>query len=379
MNKDEKIKILRDLIKINSVNGNEAKVTDYLVSVLKEKKIKVQADYFDEDSANLVAEIGAGNGPVLCFEGHQDTVAIGDAKQWKYNPFGAEVIGDNLYGRGAADMKSGLAAAVIAMIELNEERGKISGKIKFVATAGEEFGAKGAYRLVESDVLDDVSAMVVGEPTAGEIIHAHSGSLNYRIKSFGKSVHSSTPERGINAIIGLNYFINAEQKIFENSPVDPILGEFKHSITTINGGSQVNIIPDYAELYGNIRPTMTLSNQKVKEMLAKTIKELNTERKLKLELEIVHDFFPMSTPVESGFVSQVARAAREHFGPKAQLGIINGATDASVYVQKYPTLPVVVLGPDTWEVAHQTDEATSITSYMNTIATYKKIAKLFFE
>lgn len=275
-------------------------------------------------------------------------------------------------------MKSGLAAAVIAMIELNEDLEKIPGRIRLVATSGEEFGAKGAYRLTDSDVLDDVSAMVVGEPTGGKIIHAHSGSLNYRIKSFGKSVHSSIPERGTNAIIGLNYFINAERKIFENSPVDSILGEFKHSITTIKGGSQVNIIPEYAELYGNIRPTMALSNQKVKDMLAKAILDLNEEHKLKLELEIVHDFFPMSTPSESIFVKQVLKAARENFGSKSQLGIINGATDASVYVQKYPTLPVVVLGPDTWEIAHQANEMTSIKSYMNTIETYKEIARSFF-
>ncbi|KRN30254.1 ArgE/DapE family deacylase [Liquorilactobacillus mali] len=378
MNKDEKIKILRDLIKINSVNGNEAKVTKYLVKILKDKNIKAHADYFDEDSANLIADIGVGNGPVLCFEGHQDTVAIGDERKWKHNPFEAEVVGDNIYGRGAADMKSGLAAAVIAMIELNEDLEKIPGRIRLVATSGEEFGAKGAYRLTDSDVLDDVSAMVVGEPTGGKLIHAHSGSLNYRIKSFGKSVHSSIPERGTNAIIGLNYFINAERKIFENSPVDSILGEFKHSITTIKGGSQVNIIPDYAELYGNIRPTMALSNQKVKDMLAKAILDLNEEHKLKLELEIVHDFFPMSTPSESIFVKQVLKAARENFGSKSQLGIINGATDASVYVQKYPTLPVVVLGPDTWEIAHQANEMTSIKSYMNTIETYKEIARSFF-
>ncbi|MFT8824621.1 MAG: ArgE/DapE family deacylase [Liquorilactobacillus mali] len=378
MNKDEKIKILRDLIKINSVNGNEAKVTKYLVKILKDKNIKAHADYFDEDSANLIADIGVGNGPVLCFEGHQDTVAIGDERKWKHNPFEAEVVGDNIYGRGAADMKSGLAAAVIAMIELNEDLEKIPGRIRLVATSGEEFGAKGAYRLTDSDVLDDVSAMVVGEPTGGKIIHAHSGSLNYRIKSFGKSVHSSIPERGTNAIIGLNYFINAERKIFENSPVDSILGEFKHSITTIKGGSQVNIIPEYAELYGNIRPTMALSNQKVKDMLAKAILDLNEEHKLKLELEIVHDFFPMSTPSESIFVKQVLKAARENFGSKSQLGIINGATDASVYVQKYPTLPVVVLGPDTWEIAHQANEMTSIKSYMNTIETYKEIARSFF-
>ncbi|MDV7757870.1 ArgE/DapE family deacylase [Liquorilactobacillus mali] len=378
MNKDEKIKVLRDLIKINSVNGHEAKVTKYLVKLLEDKNIKVHADYFDEDSANLIANIGVGNGPVLCFEGHQDTVAIGDERKWKHKPFEAEVVGDNIYGRGAADMKSGLAAAVIAMIELNEDLEKIPGRIRLVATSGEEFGAKGAYRLADSDVLDDVSAMVVGEPTGGKIIHAHSGSLNYRIKSFGKSVHSSIPERGTNAIIGLNYFINAERKIFENSPVDSILGKFKHSITTIKGGSQVNIIPDYAELYGNIRPTMALSNQKVKDMLAKVIRNLNEEHKLKLELEIVHDFFPMSTSSENTFVKQVLKAAKDNFGSKAQLEIINGATDASVYVQKYPTLPVVVLGPNTWEIAHQANEMTSIKSYINTIETYKKIARSFF-
>ncbi|KRM90183.1 ArgE/DapE family deacylase [Liquorilactobacillus cacaonum] len=379
MNESQRIELLSDLIKINSVNGNEAKIANYLEKKLKENNIKVKVDYFGENSANLIAEIGTGSEAVLCFEGHQDTVAIGEQKQWKYKPFGAEIVGDKLYGRGSADMKSGLAAAVIAMIELNEEQVKIAGKIKLVATSGEEFGAKGAYRLIKGAELDDVSAMIVGEPTAGKVIYAHSGSLNYCVKSYGKAVHSSNPEKGMNAIIGLNYFINAEQKVFANSPVDSILGEFKHSITTISGGSQVNIIPDYAILYGNIRPTRVMNNHKVKEMLNELIRKLNKKYNCQLELEIIHDFFPMSTLKENNFVAQVIKAAQNNFGSKTSLGIINGATDASVYVQKYPNLPVVILGPDTWEVAHQVDEATSINSYMNTIETYKEIAHNFFK
>ncbi|KRL05946.1 ArgE/DapE family deacylase [Liquorilactobacillus oeni] len=381
MEEKERLQVLRKLIEINSVNGNELEVSQYLAALLKEHGISSKVDSFDNGRANLIAEIGGKEDPrVLCFTGHQDTVAVSDEKSWEYPPFAARVVGDRIYGRGAADMKSGLAAEVIALIELVEEKKKLRGTVRFVATAGEEYGTPGAYRLDSQGITKDITAMIVGEPTSGRIVYAHSGSLNYQIKSYGKAVHSSTPASGINAINGLVAYINAEAALFDKVPLDPFLGSVKHSVTLIEGGDQVNIIPAYASLFGNVRPTEKFGNEEVIALIKNKIAELNKQNAAKLEFKLVHNFYPVETVPEDKFVKNALKIAQNNYSDRTvQLETINGATDASVFIRSNHGMAVIVLGPDNWKISHQKNEYTTLSSYMATIETYKQIALEFFE
>lgn len=381
MNKKEKLKILTDLIKIRSVNGNELAVSEYIVALLKKRNIAVKIDRFDDKRANLIAEIGKSSSKgALCFTGHQDTVAVAERDNWEYGPFSGQIVDGKVYGRGAADMKSGLAAQIIMLIELVEEQRNLNGIVRFVATAGEEYGAQGAYRLNSQEITEDIDAMVVGEPTSGQIIYAHSGSLNYQIRSYGKSAHSSRPAQGINAISGLVQYINAEKTLFDDTPSDPFLGRVQHSVTLIKGGQQVNSIPSYAELYGNIRPTKSFNNDQIIERVRNKIKKINHESLFKLEFSIVHNFYPIGTSPNNSFVKLAQKIASEQYKDREiDLKTINGATDASVFIQSKPNMPVIVLGPDAWKSAHQANEFTTVDSYLKTIEIYKKIALSFFE
>lgn len=221
MNKQERIQVLTDLIKINSINGNELEVATYLKALFAKHNIEAAIDAFGDKRANLIMELNPqASGPILGLTGHMDTVDLVNEAKWQSNPFEPKLDGDKLYGRGSADMKSGLAAEVIALIELVES-GRIKGHVRFLATAGEEYGTPGANRLEEQSYAADLAALIVGEPTGGDIVYAHSGSLNYRIKSHGQAVHSSRPEEGKNAITGLVKFYVAEQELFNNAPKDP--------------------------------------------------------------------------------------------------------------------------------------------------------------
>ncbi|KRL00854.1 ArgE/DapE family deacylase [Liquorilactobacillus capillatus] len=381
MKEKEKLKILTDLIKIHSVNGNEFEVAKYIAALFQKKNISVRIDRFDSNRANLIAEIGEKRDKgVLCFTGHQDTVAVGQKDGWNYEPFSGKVVAGKIYGRGAADMKSGLAAQIITLLELVEEQHIPAGMVRFVATAGEEYGAQGAYRLNDQGMMNDVAALVVGEPTSGQVIYAHSGSLNYQIKSYGKAVHSSRPGQGVNAISGLMQYINAEQTLFDDVPLDPLLGNVQHSITVIKGGQQVNSIPSYAEIYGNIRPTKKFNNNQVIERIQKKIKEINRKSSFKLVFSIVHNFYPVGTLPQNWFVQLVQKITDDEYPDREiNLRTINGATDASVFIQSKPEIPVVILGADAWKEAHQLNEYTTVTSYLTTIQIYKKIALNFFK
>lgn len=380
METSEKVKVLQDLIRIHSVNGNEAEVAHYLQKLLIAHGIEAKVDEFGDRRANLIAEIGTGEDPrVLGFTGHQDTVAVSNPERWQHDPFGGEIVDNRIYGRGAADMKSGLAAQVIALIELKEAGQVPTGTLRLIATAGEELGTPGAHRLEKQGVVADLDALVVGEPTGGNVIYAHSGGMDYQISSFGKACHSSHPDHGINAIDGLLKFIEEERHLFDDTGEDPYLGKVQHSITVINGGDQVNTIPDLATLHGNIRPTTIFNNAKVIDRLSDTVEYINHTTPFQLELKIVQNFYPVATDPSEPFVKAALNAAQRNYPHDVKLETINGATDASVFTRQHPDLPVVVLGCDSWNAAHQTDEYTTIDSYLATIKAYKQIVRDFFK
>lgn len=169
-----------------------------------------------------MAEISNGQGRVLGISGHMDVVAAGDQKLWSQDQYGADIVDGKLYGRGATDMKSGLAALVIAMIEA-KQKGDFSGTIRLLATVGEESGEVGARQLTDLGYADDLDAIIVAEPFNGRILYAHGGSYNYKIKSHGISAHSSTPDLGENAIHHLRDAMVAVQE-----SMDKIIEKYKN-------------------------------------------------------------------------------------------------------------------------------------------------------
>lgn len=380
MRKDEQLQILKEIIRIQTTNGNELAVSKYIGKLFDRYCISYKIDRFDNNRANLIAEIGEGkNDQVLAFEGHQDTVAVTDSNKWEHKPFEAYIAEGKIYGRGSADMKSGLAAEIITFIELTKAEFPIKGKVRLIVTAGEEFGTPGAKRLVVSNVVKNVTAMVVGEPTGGQVVYAHSGSLNYQIRSYGEAVHSSTPENGINAIIGLSKYINVETSLFDKEPKDPFLGTVKHSVTLIKGGEQANTIPDYAELTGNVRSTLSSNNDHLIQLIKNAVEKINRVTDYHLEFSLIHNFQPVETDPKNQFVQLVKNIASEEYSDrKIDLATINGATDASVFIKSNPKMAVVVFGPDTWEIAHQINEYTTLDSFYRTIQSYMEISRQYF-
>lgn len=380
MEKTKKVEILKHLIQIKSENAHEIKVAQYIHQILDQYHIENEILPFDDDRANLVAEIGKGkNSKVLGFSGHMDTVMVPDPEKWEFDPFKGEIVNDRLYGRGSADMKSGLAAQLIALIELVEENQIPEGKIRWLVTFGEENGAPGAKILTDKGYSKDLSALVISEPTSGNIVYAHSGFLNYQIESFGVAAHSSEPQKGNNAITNLVPFINTEANLFKDIPEDPLLGLVPHSITTIQGGKQINSIPNYAVLQGNIRPTSAFPNEKVIEILKNEVEKINQLSNHQLKLTILSSFEPVTNDPHAPFIQFLKEMTNKGFSTdKTQLVIMKGGTDASLFVLENPKLPVAILGADKWDLAHQTNEYTTISSFENLIETLKLTGKNYF-
>ncbi|MBC2136556.1 ArgE/DapE family deacylase [Listeria innocua] len=373
MERERKIQILKDIVNIDSTNGHEEQVANYLQKLFAEYGIESEKVQYDVDRASLVSEIGSNDGKVLAFSGHMDVVDAGDVSKWKFPPFEATEHEGKIYGRGT-DMKSGLAAMVIAMIELHEEKQKLNGKIKLLATVGEEVGELGAEQLTQKGYADDLDGLIIGEPSGHRIVYAHKGSINYTVKSTGKNAHSSMPEFGVNAIDNLLLFYNEVEKFVKSiDATNEILGDFIHNVTVIDGGNQVNSIPEKAQLQGNIRSIPEMDNETVKQVLVKIINKLNKQENVNLELIFDYDKQPVFSDKNSDLVNVAKRVASDIVKEEIPLLGISGTTDAAEFTKAKKAFPVIIFGPGN-ETPHQVNENVSVENYLEMVDVYKRIA-----
>ncbi|MBC2134097.1 ArgE/DapE family deacylase [Listeria innocua] len=374
MERERKIQILKDIVNIDSTNGHEEQVANYLQKLFAEYGIESEKVQYDVDRASLVSEIGSNDGKVLAFSGHMDVVDAGDVSKWKFPPFEATEHEGKIYGRGATDMKSGLAAMVIAMIELHEEKQKLNGKIRLLATVGEEVGELGAEQLTQKGYADDLDGLIIGEPSGHRIVYAHKGSINYTVISTGKNAHSSMPEFGVNAIDNLLLFYNEVEKFVKSiDATNEILGDFIHNVTVIDGGNQVNSIPEKAQLQGNIRSIPEMDNETVKQVLVNIINKLNKQENVNLELIFDYDKQPVFSDKNSDLVNVAKRVASDIVKEEIPLLGISGTTDAAEFTKAKKAFPVIIFGPGN-ETPHQVNENVSVENYLEMVDVYKRIA-----
>ncbi|MGY3779142.1 ArgE/DapE family deacylase [Isobaculum melis] len=377
MEKAEKVQILKDIIRIQSVNGNEKAVADYLSQLFQKHGIQTEQVEYAKERDNLVAEIGTSDNRVLAFSGHMDVVAPGDSALWRFDPFSATEKEGKIYGRGATDMKSGLAAMVIAMIELTEEKAPLNGKIRLLATVGEEVGELGAAQLTEKGYADDIDAMIIGEPSGYQIVYAHQGSINFTVTSTGKSAHSSMPQLGINAIDHLNeFYTTANQAFRKEKYTDDVLGNFNYNVTLISGGDQVNSIPEKATLSGNIRTIPAFNNEKVVQLLTEIVAEFNTKEGVKLDLTIDANKLVVKSQKDSEIAQLAQHITEKKIGQKVPLLGISATTDAAEFVKAKTAFPVIIFGPGN-ETPHQANEYVEVDNYLEMIDIYKEIATTY--
>ncbi len=319
-----------------------------------------------------MAEITNGEGKVLGISGHMDVVAAGDPALWTQDPYGAEIVEGRMYGRGTSDMKSGLAALVLAFIDAKENN-QFKGTLRLLATVGEEIGEPGARQLTELGYADDLDGILVAEPFVGKILYAHGGSYNYRMKSCGKAAHSSMPELGQNAIHHLRDAMVAVQaavdEIIEKYE-DPLLGRTLHNVTIISGGAQINSLPEYAEYRANMRTLPEFNNDEVTRLLQDVVDELNQQDGVHLELEVLNDM----PPVESDPDSELIQTIKEHSLEKdIQLTAMLGTTDTAQFQRNNKDMDVAIYGPGDINIVHKPDEYVEVEQYLQFIENFKRI------
>ena len=257
--------IARDLLRCPSVTPAEGGALTFLEGVLKKAGFTVHRMTFREtgtdDVENLYARIGTA-APNLVIAGHTDVVPAGDEKAWKHPPFSGEVSNGELYGRGAVDMKGGIACAVAAVLDhLGQRGGKPKGSISFLITGDEEgIAVNGTPKLLKwaAERGETFDHCILAEPSNQEelgdtIKIGRRGSLNGHLIVSGTQGHVAYPQRANNPIRGLVTLISALQA----EPLDQGSAQFAPShleFTSVDVGNKtVNLIPGEARARFNIR------------------------------------------------------------------------------------------------------------------------------
>lgn len=374
----EKVQILADLVAIQSVNDDEMKVAVYLHDLFAKYGITAKILPLSDSRADLVAEIGSGK-PVLGVSGHMDVVTAGELSQWHSDPFTLTERDGHLYGRGATDMKSGLAALVIAMITIQQNHLLKRGTIRLMATAGEEVGEQGSRYLKDRGYMDDVAALLIAEPTGYRIATAHKGSMDIELTSHGIAAHSSMPEQGYNAIDPLmKLLVQANQTFRNTDKANTELGRLTFNTTVFNGGDQVNSIPAQASAKVNVRTIPEFNNDLVADRLEKMVAAAN-QAGAKLKLDIYMSQPSIQTTGDSRFVHLAQQIGSQYAGQAVPTFALNPVTDASnLVVDKGPQFPLAVFGPGN-DTPHQVDEYVDRQMYLNFIDLYTKLFTTYLD
>ena len=210
------IEFLQQLIRFPSLPGHEQDAQHFIAGKLRSLKCETQiltSDYaeleghpaFSDDGVsfdnrlNVVAKwAGTGQGKALILNGHMDVVPIGNAALWRYSPWDGVIEGGRLHGRGACDMKAGLAAGVFALQALRQMGFSPAGDVLFESVIGEESGGVGTLTTIVRGFSAD--AAVIMEPTRLRVCPVHSGALSFRLRVTGRAIHASMKRFGVSAI-----------------------------------------------------------------------------------------------------------------------------------------------------------------------------------
>lgn len=375
-NESQSLEVLRKLISFNTVGNNEEDVAHYIQELLAKYDIKSQIIDVHGNRANLVAEIGHGQ-PVLGLTGHMDVVDPGNLEAWNTNPFELTEKNGTLYGRGVCDMKSGLAAMIIAMIELHKQGLPKQGTIRLLACMSEEIGEVGSHYLLEDGLMNDVDGLIVGEPAGYNIFYSEKGSMDIKVTSKGKTSHSSMPEFGYNAIDALMNFLIEANNNFRSNPIKQgSMGPLVFNTTTIKGGTQVNSIPDYAEADVNVRTIPEYTNQQVIDVLNQMVTKFN-KTGAQIGFDVYMNEKPVGVAKDNILVESTHDLMKKYTDDKILVVPNPGITDASNLVQgKSHDFPFIIAGPGNL-TSHKVNEEMDKQMYFNYIDIYEELTVKF--
>ncbi len=365
--------LLKKLIRAKSTaEQGELKAAEVIEKEFAASGIKSQIDSWDNGRCNLFASIGSPqSGPAILFASHLDVVPAGD-KDWQQPPFSPVEKQGVIYGRGAADMKGPIAAAVSAIKQIVEQGVQLKGQILFFAGAGEETDSCGTKKFMKNrDSQIKPAGVIITEPTNFDVVIAHRGILWLEMETKGKPAHSSTPQLGVNAIKSMQVLLEKLDDYQGGAQQHEKLGHASMSVNKIEGGEAMNIVPQSCRVGVDIR---TIPEQNHKQILAdfsNIIDGLKTRLpNFDARLRVLRTVDALETNPTCDFIRKFCSAVQ-----KKQTKAVEFTTDGPYFAAE--GTPVVVFGPGKSDICHKTNEYISINDLEKGCNYYKNIILRF--
>lgn len=354
MSQPKVVELLDAMIQFPSLSETEDEICTFMQSYVTDAGIQ------NERTGNSL-HFWLGSGPNrLLMASHLDVVPA--SSDHPYPPFTATHVHGKIYGRGASDAKASGAAMTTALLELAEEHWEPEQGCLIVAlTECEEtdYDKNGLKNLLETK-LSPPQAALIGEPTNLCPVVAQKGLLIVRLTAHGKSAHAARHTLGENAILKASDDIHRLSDLTFDR-IHPILGEITMNVTTIQGGTARNVIPDECVIYLDIRSTPSYTHDDLIQIIHSCVKS---------EVTIHSDrIIPVSTEIEESIV-QACLHARPGNQPQ-------GSPTASDWIY-LSGIPAVKIGPGSSELSHTSDEHVEEAELIEAVAFYKAAVKEYF-
>ena len=372
---EEVVELTRALVRIPSVyrpgepGANEAEAAAFVESWFRREGLPVEVQEVAPGRPNVLAWVGE-KGPgqrCLLLEGHTDVVTEGDPKDWTRPPFGAEMSDGRIYGRGAADMKSGLAAAMIALAAFKRASVTPKGKLVVGALVDEEDAMIGVRHLVKTAAGRELDAAIICEPEENELCLEQRGVVWARIRARGKMAHGAMPEAGVNPLTALGAILRQvpalEKRLRKQCQKSRYLKPPTVTPTIIQGpprgvgAPQSNVIPAIAEMTLDVRLTPGIAAEGVQAEIEALCRHAEAAVPgVKVEWEAVNAFrLPTKVEKSEALVQAMIHGVRKATGAAPRYGGVPGSTDGTILRMELG-IPIVTCGPGNRLIPHQVDE-----------------------
>ncbi len=377
---DEVLRYARALIAAKSENpgGTEDEAASVASEILLGLGASPEIVRSEARRPNVVAVIGDASGPSLAWNGHLDVVPAGSLDTWRYDPWAGEIDDEGrLVGRGAADMKGPIAAALAAASALRRAGTPIAGSLVFHLAADEELaGTHGTKVLWERGLLTQ-DAAIVGEPSELQVGLAERGGAWFTATAYGKAAHGSQPHRGVNAITSMARFLLRLPEVLPDRE-HPLVGRPTVNAALISGGSAPNVVPDRCEvdIDRRIVPGETDPDE-VRAPFVRLVESLHAEHP-EVEIEITLREWTEAAEVSADtHIARLAVAAVEFStGARPELVGFTGITDARFYINE-AHIPTVICGPGSLAVAHTANESVAVDELIAGARAYARMFATF--
>lgn len=385
---DGLVAFAQQLVRTRSVHDPAAGATEHRAAMLVAEKMREFGwepliEQVAPGRPNVVAFVagGGGNGPTVAFEGHTDVVTEGERGDWSSDPYSGDIRNGRLHGRGSADMKSGLAAAIYAAraVQLS---GPFPGRIAICALADEEGMMLGAKHLARSGLLAEAAGVIVCEPEGGEICTMAKGAIRVKIELRGAMAHGAMPHLGKNPISAVGRLLlgleQLQAKVRAECAMSDGVEAMSMTPTVFLAGAipQVNVIPSTSVLCLDVRTTPAVDHPGLLARIGDLAAGVTASTGVDMTLEILDDRPAVDISREHPLVVALAAAHVRVHGSPAPFGIVPGTTDGTILARD-AGLATVVYGPGGKWIAHQADEFVSVAEIEQYAMVYAEAARAF--